>query len=153
VPKLKKEHMKDKKFLVLSSVFFLLFIGGIVAVTLDRPTSQILRAQNATFSPLKSFIIIYPITATVGSKVKVSVYARDINSELIPNRGIKLSVPTRNISVTPSDTQNTGAEEGTNFGMAQFFISTKTPGKYQINARDLTSNTAIINSPSVEFTQ
>lgn len=140
--------MKDKKFLILSSAFFLLFIIGMLSLTLDKPTSQILRASNAVPSPLKSFVIVYPQTTQAREgKIKVTVYLRDASSNVLPNRNILLASSPNNIDITPSQTLNTD-----NLGMAQFMISSKNPGKVVILATDAASGTTISNTPSVEFT-
>jgi len=146
--------MKDKKFLALSSFFFLLFIVGMLVLTFDKPTSSILRAKNATPSPLKSFAIVFPQVGTAGeegsakppTKIKVSVYIRDINGNALSSRSVKLS-SNPSTSITPADTQTTN-----DFGMTQFFITSKTSAKVQLTATDVASNTSVSNIPTIDFT-
>lgn len=148
--------MKDKKFLALSSFFFLLFIAAISTAILDKPTSQILRAKNVNPSPLKSFVIVFPQIGTVGTedgtkpqtKIKVSVFIRDVNGSVLPGRSVRLSSAVTGVTITPSDTQTTD-----NIGQAQFFITSSTAGKVQLSVVDVGSNTNIVNIPTVEFTE
>lgn len=140
--------MTDKKFLTLSGLFFLIFFAGVAVITLEKPTSQILRAKNENPSPLKSFAVVFPQVAAVNNKVKVSVYMRDVNGTVLANRTVQLATNPTTVEITPSNNQTTD-----NIGMAQFFISSKDPGKIEILATDLASNTALANLPTVEFTQ
>lgn len=148
--------MKDKKFLALSSLFFLLFIGAMSTILMSRPTSQILRAKNSVPSPLKSFVIVFPQVGVAGSdtsinkptKIKVSVFMRDVNGNLLPGRTIRLSSNPPNINIIPSDTLTTD-----NIGQAQFFITSETTGKIQLIASDTVTSTNIASVPTVEFTQ
>ena len=140
--------MTDKKFLALSFLFFLIFFAGVAVVTLEKPTSQILRAKNENPSPLKSFAVVFPQVTEVNKKVKVSVYIRDVNGSVLANRTVQLATNPTTVEITPSNNLTTD-----NIGMAQFFISSKDPGKIEIVATDLASNTAIASLPTVEFTQ
>ncbi len=148
--------MKDKKFLTLSSLFFLLFIGAMSTIFMSKPTSQILRAKNSVPSPLKSFVIIFPQVGVAGNetsinkptKIKVSVFIRDVNGNSLQGRTIKLSSNPPIINVSPADTITTD-----NIGQAQFFISSQTPGKVQLSATDTISNVNIESIPTVDFTE
>ena len=150
--------MKDKKFIALSSFFFLLFIAAIATIALQKPTSQILRAKSANPSPLKSFVIVFPQIAVAGdessnnkpTQVKVSVYVRDESGSTMPGRSIKLNT-TPKVTIKPSDTVTTDES----IGMAQFFVSSSQKGTITIQATDLASNITVANPPnlSVEFTQ
>ena len=140
--------MKDKTFLSLSLLFFLVFSVGIAILTLETPISKILRAKDENPSPLKSFAVAFPQVGTVGNQIKVSVYLRDVNGTVLPNRQIKLSSSLSSTAITPSDTQNTN-----DIGMAQFFITATATGKAQLTATDVGSKTAIVNIPTVEFTE
>lgn len=149
--------MKDKKFLALSGLFFLLFFAMISVASFDQQSKGIFtRASSSTFSPLKSFAVVFPQLGTAGNetsdkpptKIKVSVYLRDVNGASMINRSVKLSASIAEVNITPSDTQTTN-----DLGMAQFFITSPIPGKIQLTATDLGSNTAIANIPSVDFTQ
>lgn len=140
--------MKDKKFIILSSIFFLLFFMSMVMVSFDRPISQILRARTSNPSSAKSFIVPFPQIATVGSKIKASVYIRGVNGETLPSRAIKLTTNSLSVTIIPSETQNTN-----DIGQAEFFITSDIPEKVQIQAVDVVSNTTIVNVPTVEFTQ
>jgi hypothetical protein len=151
-----KYMMKDKKFLILSSFFFLVFIAAMTTMFMDKPTSQILRAKNTSPSPLKSFAAIFPQVGKVASgddtdqatKIKVSIFLRDTNGEVLPSRTIKLSTSLSGVSITPSDTQTTDS-----IGQAQFFLTSTKPGKAQLTVVDVSSNTNIVNIPTVEFTE
>lgn len=138
--------MKDKAFLSLSVLFFFIFFAGIAILTLEKPTSLLLRAKDENPSPLKSFAVAFPQVGPTGSQIKVSVYMRDINGGILAGRPVKLSSDNPTITITPADTQNTN-----NIGMAEFFLTGSTAGKIQLTAVDVKSNTAIVNIPSVEF--
>lgn len=148
--------MKDKKFLALSSLFFLLFFAMIGIAGLDQPKSGFLRAKNSIMSPLKSFAVVFPQMGVAGAensetpptKVKISVYIRDVTGESMPSRSIKLSTDAAGVNIAPADTQNTDE-----LGMAQFFLTSPSAGKIKLTATDLTSGTPIANIPTVEFTQ
>ena len=141
--------MKDKTFIVLSATFFLLFAIGTATLTLNNPLSQILRAKDVAPSPLKSFGVVFPQVGVSGTtKIKVSIYIRDVNGGLLPNRAVKLSSDSEFVSITPSDTQNTNS-----IGQAEFFITSTGTGKIKIAATDVATNTSVVNIPSVEFTQ
>lgn len=148
--------MKDRKFLALSSFFFLLFFLAIAGVALDRPLSLFLRAKNVTVSPLKSFVIVFPQIGAAGlegsdkppTKIKVTVYLRDINGNVVSGHNIKLASSLEGTSIIPADTQPTNE-----LGMVQFFLSSPNPGKSQLAATDLIGNISVMNIPSVEFTQ
>lgn len=148
--------MKDKKFIALSSIFFLLFTVGIGVLSLNKPISKLLKAQNVTPSPLKSFVIVFPQKAKIGrentsdpsSKIKVSVYIRDINGSVLANRSVKVTTSLPDVTFTPSDTQNTNE-----LGMAHFFITSPVAGETKITAVDVTSNTTIVNTPTIEFVE
>lgn len=147
---------KDKKFIALASFFFLLFTAAISTMILERPTSGILRAKNVSPSPLKSFAVIFPQVGVAGSensenkptKIKVSVFIRDVTGESLPGRSIKLSSNPQSLTFQPSDTVTTD-----NIGQAQFFITSSSAGKIQLIATDVASNTNISNIPTVEFTE
>ena len=142
--------MKDKKFLALSSIFFLLFFVGMTVVTINGPASTILRASTATVSPVRSFAMPYPNTGVAGStKIKFSVYLLDVNGVIFKNRSVKVVAPNSDITISPSDTQNTNDTAG----MAQFFISSKSPGIFKMTVLDASTNTPIQNVPSIEFTK
>lgn len=140
--------MKDKKFIALASVFFLLFFAAIVTTTLNKPLSNLLRAKNVNPSPLKSFAVVFPQTSTVGNKIKVSVYIRDVNGAVLPNRSVTMSSSLSSVSFAPSDTQLTNE-----LGMAQFSMSSTTAGKIQLTAVDAETKTSVVNIPTAEFTQ
>lgn len=149
--------MKDKAFVTLTGLFFLIFFGGVIAVALQGPTAGLfIRASNVNPSALKSFAVVFPQIGIAGdensskppTKIKVSVYIRDVNGTVLPNRAVKLSANTPSVIISPSDTQTTN-----NIGQAQFFISAKTAGKIQLSVTDISSSTTVVNIPTVEFTQ
>lgn len=147
--------MKDKKFLALSSLFFLLFMVGMATITLNKPLSGLLRAKNVAPSALKSFIIAFPQKGSAGvegsqppTKIKVSVYVRDVNGSVLPGRSVKMAASLPSVVIAPSDTQTTNE-----LGMAQFFITAKAPGKTTLTATDVVNNTTITNAPTIEFTE
>ncbi len=125
-------------------------------IFMSKPTSQILRAKNSAPSPLKSFVIIFPQVGVAGSetsinkptKIKVSVFVRDVNGNSLTGKTIKLTANPSNVNITPSDTVTSD-----NIGQAQFFISSESPGKIQLAVSDTVSNTNIENVPTIEFTE
>lgn len=140
--------MKDKTFLTLAGLFFLLFFGGIATIAIQSPSSTILRAKNTNPSALKSFVVIFPQVGSVGSKLKVTVSMRDVNGAVLPSRSISVSSSLPTLIVEPSNTQTTD-----DHGQAQFFISSPVAGTATLTVSDVGSNIAIVNIPSVEFTQ
>lgn len=140
--------MKDKKFLALSVLFFLMFFAAIGVLTLDQPTRQILRAKNTNPSPLKSFVAIPLQIGKAGvNKLKISVFIRDINGAVLSNRQVIMTT-TPSTTVSPADTQTTDS-----LGMVQFFIESTDPGKIQLTITDISSNMTLANVPTVEFVQ
>lgn len=147
--------MKDKKFAALSLLFFLLFFAGIVTVAIQKPTNQILRAKSVNPSPLKSFIIVFPQIGTIGTEtgdknppqIKVSVYIRDESGSVLPGRSVQLTTSPA-VNIKPADTVSTDS-----LGMAQFFLSSSEKGTVKLTATDISSNTTIANSPTVDFTE
>lgn len=150
--------MKDKKFVALASLFFLLFFVAMVITTLNQPISRFLRATNSTPSALKSFVIAFPQVAKISdgsnpetsAKIKVSVYIRDNNGTGIPNRSVKLLSADSSVTIMPGDTNTTNAK-----GFAEFYITSITPGKIELSAVDVESKieVASANIPTIEFTQ
>ena len=141
--------MKDKTFTALSGIFFLLFIIGVGAVTLNEPISTMLRAKNVAPSPLKSFGVVFPQIASTGrSNVKVSVYIRGVDGSILANRSVKLSAEPAVVTIAPSDSAITNE-----IGQAEFTLTSDSTGKIKLKAQETTSNTDIINIPSVEFVQ
>lgn len=148
--------MKDKTFTALSGIFFLLFVIGIGAVTLNQPLSTMLKARNVAPSPLKSFGVVFPQVSTLSSaagtskpaKVKVSIYIRGVDGSILENRNVKLASDPNIVTIEPSDTQVTNS-----IGQAEFTISSETQGKIKLKAWDTSTNTEVINIPSVEFVQ
>ena len=139
--------MKDKTFVALSGLFFLVFVIGIGALTLNKPLSNILSAKNVAPSPLKSFGVVFPQTANLGSPAKVSIYIRGVDGSILANKTVKLSgVPA--ITIAPSDTSVTNE-----IGQAQFSVTVQTAGKVILKAVETSSNTEVINIPSIEFVQ
>lgn len=123
---------------------------------MTKPTSQIIRAKNSAPSPLKSFVIIFPQIGVAGSdtsvnkptKIKVSVFVRDVNGNSLSGKTIRLTANPSNVNITPSDTVTSD-----NIGQAQFFVASESPGKVQLTASDTVSNTKIENVPTIEFTE
>lgn len=142
--------MKDKKFLALSILFFLLFFVMIAIASVDQQSKGFFtKAKNSNLSPLKSFVIVFPQVGVVNStKVKVTVYLRDTNGSSMANRSVKLASSQEGVNISPGDTQNTN-----DLGMAQFNITSSSPGQVQLTATDLNSNTPVANIPTVQFTQ
>lgn len=148
--------MKDKTFVALSSLFFLIFFIGVVSVTLNKPLSNILRAKDVAPSPLKSFGIVFPQIGAVGdatgiknpTKIKVSIYIRGVDGSILSNRTVKLAADLPSISIQPADTQMTN-----NIGQAEFFITSNQAGRAKLTATDVSSNISVVNIPTVEFTQ
>ncbi|OGG20683.1 hypothetical protein A3D03_00035 [Candidatus Gottesmanbacteria bacterium RIFCSPHIGHO2_02_FULL_40_13] len=149
--------MKDKAFISLVGVFFFLFVAAIGIIVINNPTSNILRAKNSAPSPQKSFVIVYPQVSGIASdanssktpiKIKVSVYLRDVNGNIVPNRPVKISTNPSSTIISPSDTASTNE-----IGMAEFSVSSMVPGEFALNATDIESNMSISNIPTLEFTE
>lgn len=141
--------MKDKKFLVLSALFFFLFAAAMVALSV-QPTS-IFQARATVPSPTKSFVIAHYPTGgivPVDGNIKVTVYIRDESGKVMANRGVNLSSTLSNVTILPSNTITTNEN-----GMAEFTLSSAISGKAQVTAVDQGSNITIANSPSVQFGQ
>ena len=147
--------MKDKTFIALSALFFLLFFIGIGAFTLNQPLSSILTATNVAPSPLKSFAVVFPQIVSISdisridpAKIKVSVYIRGVDGSILPNRTVKLSADPPIVNIMPSDTSDTNT-----IGQAEFFVSSRETGKIKLIAKEVSSNIDIVNIPSVEFVE
>lgn len=146
--------MKDKTFIALASLFFLIFLTAIGAVTLNKPINNILRAKDVAPSPLKSFGVVFPQIATAGNeesgqqstKVKVSIYIRGVDGSILSNRTVKLASDFIGVKITPSNTVTTN-----NIGQAEFFVSSIEPGTIKLTATEVASNTLVLNIPTVEF--
>lgn len=148
--------MKDKAFLTLIGVFFVVLIAGFAIITIDQPTSSITNASTAKPHPLKSFVVAYPQVGVAGdenstkkpTKLKVTVTLLDASNNIIPNRQVRLTADLGSVIITPSDTIATNAT-----GQAQFFLTSTSPGKATLTATDILNNVAISQIPTVEFTQ
>lgn len=146
--------MKDKAFLTLSILFFIVFFVGIITLSLEKPLNQTLKASNVRPSPLKSFAIVFPQIGKIGDStgekqpttIKLSVIIRDVNGVALPDRQVKISLSMDSITIKPSDLQNTN-----NIGQADFFLTSDATGTAQVRAIEVISNTAIENIPSVKF--
>ncbi|MCJ7739810.1 Ig-like domain-containing protein [Candidatus Microgenomates bacterium] len=146
--------MKDKTFVTLAVLFFLLFLTGIAALTLNTPLSGILRARNVTPSPLKSFGVVFPQVGNAGienspkkpTSIRVSVYIRDVNGSVIPGRVVKLAASSSDVTIKPSDTQTTDK-----IGQAQFTVTSPVKGIVKFTATDTESNTVISNIPTAQI--
>lgn len=156
--------MKDKKFIILSSIFFLLFIFSIGSLLIGNPLSNYIKAATVTVSASKSIITALPQACSVSNnapfpcaekKIKVDVYVRSEGGDLIPNRTVQLS--TQNgiadkITISPSGNQITNT-----FGKAEFILSSDTIGKTDLIAKDITDpdsakHIQIAQPLSIEFT-
>ena len=148
--------MKDKAFISLVGAFFILFVAAIGVIVMNNPTSNVLRAKNSVPSPLKSFVIVYPQIGIAGdtnnsktpTKIKVSVYLRDVNGNVMPDRSVKVTTNPSSATISPGDTAFTN-----NIGMAEFSISSTVTGKVALNVTDVANNMSISNIPTLEFTQ
>lgn len=140
--------MKDKKFVALLSIFFILFLAGITLLAVEKPATQILRAKSSAPSPLKSFAIVFPQVTSVGKEVKVSVFVREVNGRVLPNRQVQLTASPPQVEVKPAEALTTN-----DLGQAEFIISSDTPGQIKLTAVELESNISISNIPSVLITQ
>lgn len=147
--RLKSISMKDKKFLILSALFFFLFAAAMISLSLQP--NRIFQARATVPSPSKSFVIAhYPPGGIVplNEKIKVTVYIRDEDGNVLANRGVRLSNTLTGVTILPSDTITTNQN-----GMAEFSLSSVTNGKAQISAVDQGSNTSLTTSPGIQFGQ
>ena len=133
--------MKDKKFLFLSALFFLIFLIGIGIIALRGPTSSFLKAKNTLPSGAKSFAIIFP---QVGKNIKVTVTMRDEDGNVISGREVKVVSSIIQASISPSDTQTTNQQ-----GQATYTLTSDTPGKATLEITDVGANLTLSNVPSV----
>ena len=145
--------MKDKTFMALSSLFFLLFFVAVGSITLNRPLSGILKAKNVAPSPLKSFAVVFPQVAKIsdsrggnGTKIKVSVYIRGVDGSILPNRTVKLTADNPSVSIEPADSMQTN-----DIGQAEFLVASQEAGKTKVTATEVATNTQVINIPTIEF--
>jgi hypothetical protein len=149
--------MKDKTFIILTGLFFLLFFGGVIAVALGNPiTGLFIRASNAVPSSSKSFVVVFPQvgiasdeqSGKASTKIKVTAYLRDDSGTLLSDRSVKISSNSKAVIITPGEIQNTNS-----IGQAQFFITSSLPGEVELSVIDIKSNIPVANIPTVEFTQ
>src|SRR3989344_1808668 len=140
--------MKDKAFITLAVMFFLIFFMGVGIVAFNEPLSNMIRAKDEKPSADKSFGVVFPQVAKTGDKVKVSIYIRDVSGNVLANRSIKLAAVQGTVQVAPSDTLATN-----DIGQAEFSITTSNPGTVKLAASDLSSNTQVNNIPTIEFSQ
>lgn len=146
--------MKDKTFIALSGIFFLLFFMAVAALTLNKPLSSILKAKNTAPSPLKSFGVAFPQVGNIGNsstgeqatKIRVSVYIRGVDGSILDNRNVQLSAQPSIVTIEPANTAVTN-----NIGQAEFYISSHQAGKIKLTATELASKITINNIPTVEF--
>lgn len=131
-----------------------MFIFGMGFLIADRPVSQFLRAQNQTVSPSKSFFTAIPqASSTEGSEkaetkeIKVDVFIRDENGNVIPNKTVKISTDLPQITYSPADTQTTD-----DLGKASFILKSPSPGTANITVSETTSGTTLSQKLSIQFT-
>lgn len=147
--------MKDKTFVALTGIFFLVFLIAVVSLTFNTQLSSILSAKNVSPSSLKSFGVVFPQVGVVqsrdgtkpGTKIKVSIYIRDNSGDLLAKRSVKLTSDLQSVTIIPN------VDETNDIGQAEFQIISTSVGKARLVATDVASNTEIINIPTVEFTQ
>lgn len=152
--------MKDRTFITLSVLFFILFFLGIVLVSFGNPILNTIRAVNVTPSPLKSFAVVFPQIANIqdsggtstgdthAKNIKVTVVIRDENGDFLANRLVKLTSDLSAVTIAPNDSQSTN-----NNGQAVFYLTSSVPGTVQLKAVDVNSDIQIANIPSVDFTR
>jgi len=138
--------MNDKKFLALSSVFFLMFIFGMGTLILQDPLSTFIQANTATVSGDKSFLTAIPQVGATTETIKVNVYIRDENGDLLPQKTVKLTTDLPAITIAPQDTQITDDN-----GKVEFTLTSATPGTAHLTAVETSSGTSVQNTVSVEF--
>ena len=139
--------MNDKKFIILSSIFFLIFIFGMGFLIADRPVSQFLRAQNQTVSPTKSFFTAIPQVSNKSQEIKVDVFIRDEDGNVMPKQSVKISTDLSSVTYSPGETQATD-----DLGKASFILKSASPGTANIRVEETTSKTVLSQNLSVEFT-
>lgn len=147
--------MKDKTFISLSVLFFILFFLGIALVGFEKPLLNTIFALNENPDTGKCFGVIFPFSGTAGdensptrpTKIRVTVVIRDKNNKFLSNRPIRLVPDLSSVTVSPTDTQNTAN------GQAVFEISSSRAGTVHLKAIDLNSKAVIEKIPSAEFTE
>lgn len=148
-------NMSDNKFIILSSVFFLMFIFGMGTLFVEKPLSNFLNAATATVSVDKSLITAIPQVCSLSNtspnfcpdkKIRVDVYIRNEKGSLLAKKTVKLSTNLPNVSIHPTDTQNTN--EG---GKAEFFLTSTIPGIADLTVVETTSGKTINQHLSVVF--
>lgn len=149
--------MSDKKFVALSSIFFLLFIFGMGSLFVQEPLSNYLRATTTAVDQNKSIITAIPqvcsskpnaISKCPNQKIKVAVYIRSENGDLLANKSVQLWTDPTGPNIQPSDIQITNKN-----GMAEFVLASETPLKVSLFAKEIASQKQLTQTLSVEFTQ
>lgn len=138
------KHMKDKKFLLLSGLFFLVFLIGITLVALRGSTSTFLKAKSSVPSSDKSFAIVFP---QMGKNIKVIVTIRDADGNILSGRQTKVATSLAGVTIDPSDTQMTDEK-----GQATYTLTSTITGKATLSVMDVDANLTLANVPSIEFT-
>ena len=154
--------MKEKKFIILTGFFFLVFVLGVGVLTLEQPLSRFLRASNVTPpSPKKSIILVTsPSRVAVNNPVNILVTVRGEDTKVLPaGRRVRLFAYMNGdpnpstVTITPnkavSDQPNTGETEDVG---AKFTITSSATGIVTLRVTDITDKEINLgNNPTVEF--
>jgi len=141
-----KKIKTDSKFIIVSLIFFVLFIFVLGSVVLESPIRSFVKAREAVTSPAKSFMVIWPLTLPADGKSisKVSVFLRNDKEEALAGKTARLTSTVG--TVKPAQVQTD------NIGKADFQITSDTPGNAVLSVSDTETNTPLSQQISIEFT-
>ncbi len=123
-----------------------MFIFGMGTLMLQNPISNLIQATTSTPSENKSFLTAIPQVGTIHQTIKVTVYIRNDDGDLLPQKSVKLSTDLPGVTVSPQDTQVTDEN-----GKAEFTLTSSSPGTAQLTAIETSSGITVKNTVSVEF--
>jgi hypothetical protein len=119
----------DKKFIFLSSVFFLLFGLFISMIVLNQPLRRLTRAKEEFIPSSKtSMILAWPLSSPADGKtnVNVNVFVRNMNNLPLSNKKVNLITTLGQIKELQSVTDKNGK--------STFILTSDTPGIAQLKA-------------------
>lgn len=134
----------DHKLIILSSLFFIVFLGFAVYVFTDGSITQLTRADNTTEVSLqKSLIFAWPLLVPADGETKseVTIFIRNQDEEGLAEKSVKLI---SSIGAIQEGEQLSDAD-----GKAIFHISSNSTGVAEIEA--LVNNRRLLRKITVQF--